>query len=81
MKKIFTTEDGVDIYPGDRYFSVKVKEYPQHPVHQNKKPIPLWSIAGPYINPEAHNPTGDIKYFSTRESAEEFVEQNKNNVL
>lgn len=73
LSKIFTTEDSVDIYPGDKYFTVKVREYP---TPKGLKEAPMWSIAGPYVNPNAHEQTGDIKYFSTREAAEKYVSEN-----
>jgi len=37
--------------------------------------IPANTIAGPYINPKANEPTGDILYFSTRETAEQYIKQ------
>ena len=79
-KIIFTTKDEYDITEGMKYYSVKVKEYETHPAIKKlkgfKKP-PLWSMCGPYINPEAHNPTGDIEYFYKKENAIEFINQNK----
>ena len=77
MKTLFTTEDGFDITAKDKYFSVKVKEYPKHPVFKDRTPTPLYSIAGPYQNPKATEPTGDILYFYKRENAEKFVESCK----
>ncbi len=38
----------------------------------------LQCMCGPYINLEAHNPTGDIEYFYKKENAIEFINQNKN---
>ena len=79
-KIIFTTKDGYDITEGQKYYSVKIKEYETHPAIKKlksfKKP-PLWSMCGPYINPGAHNPTGDIEYFYKKENAVEFINQNK----
>lgn len=60
---IFTTYDGIEIFKGDKYFTLNITE----------TKVPLFSIAGPYINPEAHNPTGDILYFSTWKAASEFA--------
>jgi len=31
---IFTTKDGYDITEGMKYYSVKVREYPQHEFHK-----------------------------------------------
>ena len=80
-KIILTTKDGYDITEGQKYYSVKVKEYESHPAIKKlkfwvKKP-PLWSMCGPYINPLAHKPTGDIVYFYKKENAIEFINQNK----
>jgi hypothetical protein len=78
MKKVlFITEDGYEITEKDKYFSVKVKEYPQHPLFKNKKPSPLYSIVGPYRNPKATEQSGDILYFYKRENAEKFVSEMK----
>jgi len=79
-KVIFTTKDDYDIMEGVKYYSVKVREYETHPAIKklkNFKEPPLWSMCGPYINPEAHNPTGDIEYFYKKENAIEFINQNK----
>lgn len=67
-KKIFTTDDNVDIFPGMKYYSVKIKEVGI---------APLWSIAGPYINRSVHQPTGDLKFFYYKENAEDFVTKAK----
>ncbi len=72
---IFTTKDGYDITEGMKYYSVKVREYEIHP-DLGFKPAPLWSMCGPYINPKAHEPTGDIEYFYKKENAIEFINQN-----
>jgi len=76
---IFTTKDGYDITEGMKYYSVKVREYPQHEFHKKKglKPAPLWSMCGPYINSKANEPTGDIEHFYKKENAVEFINQNK----
>jgi len=75
---IFTTKDGYGITEGMKYYSVKVKEYETHPAIKKlkgfKKP-PLWSMCGPYINPNAHEPTGYIEYFYKKENAIEFINQ------
>ena len=79
-KVIFTTQDGYDITKGMKYYSVKVREYESHPALKKLKGFkgaPLWSICGPYINPMAHKPTGDIAYFYKKENAIEFINQNK----
>jgi len=69
-KIIFTTKDGYDITEGIKYYSVRVKEY-------KTTKSPLWSMCGPYINPKAHEPTGEIEYFYKKENAIEFINQNK----
>ena len=82
-KIIFTTKDEYDITEGMKYYSVKVKEYETHPDIKKLKGFkepPLWSMCGPYINPEAHNPTGDIEYFYKKENAIEFINQNKDEI-
>jgi hypothetical protein len=63
---LFTTEDGVEMFKGDKYYSVGIKNVKY-----------LWHIAGPYINPEVTNPTGDLIHFSTKEAAEKYVLMNK----
>lgn len=63
---LFTTEDGVDIFESDKYYSIGIKNVNN-----------LFKIAGPYINPQATNPTGDILHFSTKEKAEEYILLNK----
>ena len=75
--KGFTTEDGFPITENDKYFSVKIREYPQYPAFKGRKPVPLYSIAGPYRNPKATEPTGDILYFFKRENAEKYVSEMK----
>lgn len=65
-KPLFTTEDGVDIFKGNKYFTVGIKNV-KH----------LFKIVGPYVNPKATEPTGDILYFSTKEAAEEYILMNK----
>ena len=75
--KGFTTEDGFLITENDKYFSVKIEKYPQHPAFKDRKPVPLYSIAGPYRNSKATEPTGDILYFFKRENAEKYVSEIK----
>jgi hypothetical protein len=72
-KVLFTTEDGFKITENDKYFSVKIREYQQHQSFKGRKPVPLYLIAGPYKNPKATEPTGDILYFFKRENAEKYV--------
>jgi len=69
-KIIFTTKDGYDITEGIKYYSVRVKEC-------KTTKSPLWSMCGPYINPKAYEPTGEIEYFYKKENAVEFINQNK----
>lgn len=79
-QSLFTTEDGVDIYENDRYYSIAIKDHDLHPkikkLFNINKPT-LWKIAGPYINPKATEPTSDVLYFSTKEAAEEYILMNK----
>ena len=76
-KIIFTTKDGYGITEGIKYYSVKVKEFPKHAIFKNRKQTPLWGMCGPYINPKAHEPTGDIEYFYKKENAVEFINQKR----
>ena len=76
-KVLFTTEDGFEITRKDEYFSVKIREYSQHPAFKDKTPVPLYSIAGPYRNPKATEPTGDILHFFKRENAEKYISKMK----
>ncbi len=69
-KIIFTTKDGYDITEGIKYYSVRVKE-------SKTSKSQLWSMCGPYINPKAHEPTGEIEHFYKKENAVEFINQNK----
>jgi hypothetical protein len=71
---LFVTEDGYGITASDRYYSVKVGEYPQHPAFAGRKQIPVGTVAGPYVNPKAAEPTGDILYFYKEENARAFAE-------
>ena len=80
-KVLFTTEDGYGMTENDKYYTVKVEEYPQHPFFKNKKPSPLYSIAGPYKNPKATEPTGSILYFFKKENAEKYVENMKTKII
>lgn len=90
--KLFTTEDGIDIFNGDKYYTLNInnsiiddKFLSMFSEKQRKiilkkyhnKVIPKNRIAGPYINPKATEQTDDIKYFSTKEAAEEFINKNK----
>ncbi len=61
LQPLFTTEDGVDVYEGDRvwYFN---KEYK------------LWNSNA---DPKYHNGKKDFIYFSTREAAENYIISNK----
>lgn len=71
MSNIFiTTHDGVEIKHGQRFFSLNVR-----PLPIKGYTIPANSIVGPYINPMANKPTGDILYFSTREAAEQYAKE------
>ena len=83
MKKyLFTTEDGVDIFEGDKYYTVNTVE---HPIREEtikffkerfNRDIPktqsAGTIAGPYINPKATEPDGTIKYFFHKQNAVNF---------
>ena len=74
---LFTTEDDVEIRKGDKYFTVKVKPYDTPGM---KHQAPLWSIAGPYINPKWYEQSGYIKYFSTKDAAKKYIQENQNNI-
>ena len=83
MKKyLFTTEDGVDIYDGDKYYTVNAKTHSTHigliSFFKEKFNIDLppiqhaGSIAGPYINRKWYEQDESLKYFFHRENAENF---------
>ena len=74
MQKIFTTDDMVDIFEGEKYFSVNIEGYKSR---FSDSFIPPFQIVGPYINPKASfKDSGIIRYFSTREAAREWIENN-----
>lgn len=74
MNDIFiTTHDGVAIKQGERFFSLNPKPLPSRLIKGYT--IPANSIVGPYINPKADEPTGDVLYFSTREAAEQYAKE------
>lgn len=74
MNNIFIiTHDGVAIKRGQPFFSLNVRPLPSTFI--NGYTIPANSIVGPYINPKADEPTGDILYFSTREAAEQYAKE------
>lgn len=77
--KLFTTNDSVDIFEGDKYFTVNINE---HKISSKDKThvVPKLSIVGPYINRQALNPTGDILYFSSWDKASDFVELAKSTI-
>jgi len=80
-EKIFTTADGVDIYKGDKYFTVNLVEHDIsdkiRSMFKHKLPDkqPAGTIAGPYINRKAHEQTDSLKYFAYRENAVKFAEE------
>jgi len=80
-EKLFTTEDGIDIYKGDKYYTVNLHEHEisdrVRRVFKHKLPNvqPAGTIAGPYINPKWYEPTGTLKYFGERKNAEIFVKK------
>ena len=86
-EKIFTTEDGIDIYKGDKYFTVNLVEHdiPNKVRKLFKHKLPekqsAGTIAGPYTNPKANEQTGTLKYFAKKENAEKFVEENFCNIF
>lgn len=82
-KFLFVTEDGVNIYQGDKYYTLAVKE---HETHEGMRrffkdkfntdiPLtkPAGSIVGPYINPKWDENSGILKYFAKRENAEKYA--------
>ena len=85
MIKLFTTEDGIDIYNGIKYYTVNIFENEISDIVRKmfKHKLPdkqlLGSIAGPYINPKWNHPTGTLKYFAKKENAEFFVIKLKEN--
>ena len=82
-EKLFTTEDGVDIYKGDKYFTVNLvpnkvrddirKFFMDKFKQEVPETHPAGTIAGPYVNPKWNEPTGTLKYFKKRSNAENFV--------
>jgi hypothetical protein len=87
--KLFTTEDGIDIYKGDKYYTVNVVEHKVREdirnffmrwfKHEVPETHPAGTIAGPYINPKWNEPGGTLKYFGKRSNAEKFVAENLQN--
>jgi hypothetical protein len=86
-QKLFTTEDFVDIYPGDKYFCVTTKDIQIQQsildrfaaafqeIVLKKRPnkiIPAFSIAGPHKDYKRIEESNP-KYFSTHLAAAEFV--------
>ena len=73
--ELYADDEIVDFqkFRKDEYFSVKIGEYSQHPAFKDKTPVPLYSIAGPYRNPKATEPTGDILHLFKRENAEKYI--------
>ena len=67
---LFTTEDGVEIYEGDKFYYVKFKEnkYSQGEVFEAVKVPSRWSFT--------YEPEFEL-YFSTKEKAEEYILLNK----
>lgn len=83
MKKfLFTTEDGVDIFEGDKYYSVNAETHATHVglifFFKKKYNVDLpsmqhaGSIAGPYINRKWNEQDGSLKYFFHKENAEKY---------
>lgn len=60
-KPLFTTEDGVDIYEGDKYFTISS----------------LYQISPECIICDWYGPRNPKWYFSTKEAAEEYILMNK----
>lgn len=74
MSNIFiTTHDGVDIKYGEKFFTLNPR--PLASRFSKGRVIPANSIAGPYFNPKANQPTGEIINFSTREAAEQYAKE------
>jgi len=74
MEKIFTTDDSVDIFSGQKYFSVNIESYTSR---FSDSIIPPFQIVGPYINPRAQfRDNGIMRYFSTRSAAKEWINEN-----
>jgi hypothetical protein len=68
-KKLFCTEDGVDIFEGDKYWSVWIEE-----VYINTKPF---KVNGCFKAEDCMaEDLNKIKFFSTKEAAEEYIIMN-----
>jgi len=60
---LFTTEDGVDIYRGDRYYMVRK--------------LTNYNIDSMIAHSDSGKEKSRYTYFSTKEKAEEYIEENK----
>ncbi len=65
-QKLFTTEDGVDIFEGDRFYRVT-------------KDLEFWDISGEVNKQYGYKHLSEIgiKHFSAKEKAEEYILMNK----
>lgn len=70
-EKLFTSEDGVDIYEGDRWYSVWIKE------SAKKLHKPFEISFSDSSDGATHNPDAPVLRFSTKEAAEEYILMNK----
>lgn len=68
VEKLFTTEDGVDVYDGDQYYFVPINTVSGHPV---------WKVKPDIAKKGRDFASPDWKDFSTKEKAEEFILYNK----
>jgi hypothetical protein len=69
MEKLFTTEDGMDIFEGDMYYSVNTVSI----ITYLGIYTPRLTIVGPHENSDATNPNCYFKFFSTKYSAQKFI--------
>ncbi len=75
MNDIFiVTHDNVEIKHGELFFSLNPR--PLRSRFIKGLVIPANTIVGPYINPKADTPSGDLIFFSTREAAEQYSNEN-----
>jgi hypothetical protein len=65
-QKIFTTEDGVDIFEGDNYYSVFKADLLYNGMFKAEP-----TVGGRFSNPDT------CKVFSTKQAAEEYILMNK----
>lgn len=73
LEKLFTTDDGIDIYKEDSYYTVYFKGL----VPENTK---IFKLNGPYKaipNDEDVTYSKDCKFFAKKENAQKYINENK----